>query len=99
MSGTQPEISVAIPVLPLCTANLCSKQQTGRLHILVSAESGLNKLPRAVHNLGCRFTGNSTPIRQGVLRDANEGRSQPHPLSVSFDAFLFVYHLIVHDAG
>ena len=99
MSSTQPEISLAVPVLPLCTANLCSEQQGGCLYILVPGESGFDEFPRAIYNLGTRFTGNSTAIRQLVLRDANEGRFQPHPLSVLLDTFLLVHHRIVHNTG
>ena len=69
------------------------------LYILVPGDSGFDEFPRAICDLGSRFTGNSTAIRQLVLRDANECRLQPHPLAVLLDTFLLVHHCIVHNTG
>ena len=41
--------------LPLRAANLCRKHQGGRLYVLVPGESGFNKRPCAVHDLGSGF--------------------------------------------
>ena len=93
-----PQILVAVPVFPLCTANLqCEKGRSG-FSPLVSPQTLLDETPGPIDDLGPGFCFNCASIRKLMRGHLDKGWLLPNPFARSFHTLLLVNDSIMQHS-